>query len=82
MQVYLPPIEKEELMADVRKPAYTAKALQALFDDRCLGYMEKDVMMRTLKDLVKRKSLNKLAPEVGGAATLLQMVIRSAQLLL
>ena len=69
-------------MADVRKPAYTAKALQALFDDRCLGYMEKDIMMRTLKDLVKRKSLNKLAPEIGGAATLLQMVIRSAQLLL
>ena len=75
--MYLPPVEKEQLLADVHKPAYFAKALQALFEDRCLGYIEKHVMMRTLKDLVKRKSLNKLSPEVDGKpSTLLLMVIR------
>ena len=70
-------MEKEQLLADVHKAAYFAKALQALFEDRCLGYIEKHVMMRTLKDLVKRKSLNKLSPEVDGKpSTLLLMVIR------
>lgn len=76
--MYIPPVEKEQLLLDLRMPGCTAKALQALFDDRCLGYVEKEVVMRTLKDLVKRKNLSKLALETDGQPfSLLQMVIRS-----
>lgn len=78
MQVYLAPVEKEQLLADIGKPAYVARALQALFDDRCLGYLEKDVTMRTLKDLVKRKKLNKLSSDDGRPSSLLRIIIRSA----
>lgn len=80
VQVYLPPVEKDQLLADVRKPAYVTKALQAVFDDRCLGYLEKDVTMRTLKDLVKRKKQNKLVVEGEDASSVMQLVIRYALL--
>lgn len=67
---------------ELQKPSRIAKALQALFDDRCLSYIKKDVMMEVLKDLVKtNKAINKAQSKAvdkadGKPFNLLQMVIR------
>lgn len=85
MQIYLPPTDKDQLLLELQKPARTAKALQALFDDRCLSYIKKEPMMEILKDLVKtnkaitkahNKSLQQDADDKP--FNLLQMVIRCA----
>lgn len=85
MQIYLPPTDKDQLLLELQKPARTAKALQALFDDRCLSYIKKEPMMEVLKDLVKtnkaitkahNKSLQQDAD--GRPFNLLQMIIRYA----
>lgn len=85
LQIYLPPTDKDQLLLELQKPARTAKALQALFDDRCLSYIKKEPMMEILKDLVKtnkaitkahNKSLQQDADDKP--FNLLQMVIRYA----
>ena len=82
MQLYIPPTDKEQLLLELQKPSRLVKALQALFDDRCLSYIKKDVMMGVLKDLVKThraisKAQNKLAQDTEGRPfNLLQMIIR------
>lgn len=85
MQIYLPPTDKDQLLLELQKPARTAKALQALFDDRCLSYIKKEAMMEVLKDLVKTnkaitKAHNKSLPQDadGKPFNLLQMIIRCA----
>lgn len=83
MQMYIPPTDKDQLLLELQKPARTAKALQALFDDRCLSYIKKDAMMEVLKDLVKtNKAINKAHSKNGQQDpdgkpfNLLQMIIR------
>ena len=86
MQIYLPPTDKDQLLLELQKPARTAKALQALFDDRCLSYIKKEPMMEVLKDLVKtNKAITKAHNKSfqldadGKPFNLLQMIIRYAQ---
>ena len=80
--MYIPPTDKEQLLLELQKPSRLVKALQALFDDRCLSYVKKDVMMGVLKDLVKSnkaisKAQNKAVPDAEGRSfNLLQMIIR------
>ena len=82
LQLYIPPTDKEQLLLELQKPSRLVKALQALFDDRCLSYVKKDVMMGVLKDLVKSnkaisKAQNKAVPDAEGRSfNLLQMIIR------
>jgi len=82
LQLYIPPTDKDQLLLELQKPSRIAKALQALFDDRCLSYIKKDVMMEVLKDLVKtNKAINKAQSKAvdkadGKPFNLLQMVIR------
>ena len=82
LQLYIPPTDKDQLLLELQKPPRLTKALQALFDDRCLGYIKKDAMMEVLKDLVKTnkaisKAQNKAAPDAEGKPfNLLQMIIR------
>lgn len=85
VQIYLPSTDKDQLLLELPKPARTAKALQALFDDRCLSYIKKEPMMEVLKDLVKTnkaitKAHNKsLQSDADGKPfNLLQMIIRCA----
>lgn len=81
-KMYIPPTDKEQLLLELQKPSRLVKALQALFDDRCLSYVKKDVMMGVLKDLVKSnkaisKAQNKAVPDAEGRSfNLLQMIIR------
>ena len=83
--MYIPPTDKDQLLLDLHKPERMAKALQALFDDRCLSYIKKDAMMEVLKDLVKtNKAVNKAHSKTGQQSAddkpfnLLQMIIRYA----
>ena len=85
MQMYIPPTDKDQLLLELQKPTRTAKALQALFDDRCLSYIKKEPMMEVLKDLVKtskaiNKAHNKLVQQDadGKSFNVLQMIIRCA----
>ena len=84
LQLYIPPTDKDQLLLELQKPSRIAKALQALFDDRCLSYVKKDVMMEVLKGLVKNskainKAQNKAVQEADGKPfNLLQMIIRYA----
>ena len=84
LQLYIPPTDKDQLLLELQKPSRIAKALQALFDDRCLSYIKKDVMMEVLKGLVKNskainKAQNKAVQEADGKPfNLLQMIIRYA----
>lgn len=81
-KLYIPPTDKDQLLLELQKPSRIAKALQALFDDRCLSYIKKDVMMEVLKGLVKNskainKAQNKAVQEADGKPfNLLQMIIR------
>lgn len=86
MQIYIPPTDKDQLLLELQKPACTAKALQALFDDRCLSYIKKEAIMEVLKDLVKTNKANSKAHSKGGQDAkgkpfnLLQMIIRYTEL--
>lgn len=81
-KLYIPSTDKDQLLLELHKPSRITKALQALFDDRCLGYIKKDMVMEVLKDMVKKnkavsKAQNKAVPEVEGKPfNLLQMIIR------
>ncbi|KAL3158317.1 hypothetical protein ABBQ38_010561 [Trebouxia sp. C0009 RCD-2024] len=81
-KIYIPPTDKDQLLLELQKPACTAKALQALFDDRCLSYIKKEAIMEVLKDLVKTNKANSKAHSKGGQDAkgkpfnLLQMIIR------